>query len=44
MLLTCFFYAWDFVVILLMVSRNTNQLMNLGIGDHLPAMSHPSEG
>ena len=40
MLLTCFFYTWDFVVSLLMISHNTDQSLNLRIGGHLQAMSH----
>ena len=41
-LLTCFFYAWDSVVRLWIITHNTDQLLTLRIGGHLPAMSHLS--
>ena len=37
------FYACYFVVGILMISHNTDQLLNLRIGVNLPAMSHLSQ-
>ena len=37
------FYAYYFVVGILMICHNTDQLLNLRIGVNLPAMSHLSQ-